>query len=301
MGIEDRDYYRSPRGGLSVNTPRSIIGWVILINVAIFVLDGLLRGPDAKADGLADVLALKVGSLGKPWLWWQFLTYGFAHAHYPDWGHVVWNMLGLFFLGRFIEQLYGSKEFLRLYLSLIVVSGIVWAVASWAEGAPPDLPAVGASGAVVGVVMLFALNFPRQTVLLFFVIPVPAWVLGVLVVLADLNEAFKSSVSGGSHIAWQAHMAGAAFAFLYFKRKWRLTRLTDRLTGRLPSLKSRPKLRVHDPDRHDRREHELREEVDRILEKIHREGESSLTKRERRTMENASRKYQQKRQDDEKD
>lgn len=295
MGIEDRDYYRSPRGGLSVKAPRSIIGWVILINVVIFLLDGLLR--EAR---ISHILALEVGSLGKPWLWWQFLTYGFTHASFPDYWHVLGNMLGLFFLGRFIEQLYGSKEFLRLYLSLIVISGIVWAVASWAEGASPNATAVGASGAVVGVVMLFALNFPRQTVLLFFVVPVPAWVLGVLLVLNDLNEAFKSSGSGGSHIAWQAHMAGAAFAFLYFKRKWRLTRLTDRLTGGLPSLKSRPKLRVHDPDRHDRREHELREEVDRILKKIHRQGESSLTKRERRTMENASRKYQRKRQDDEK-
>ncbi len=307
MGIYDRDYYRQPQSGLNVRAPRTIIGWIILINVAVFLLDGLTAGPAvrtplgiAQSHPLGDLLAVRIGDLVQPWYWWRFLTYGFTHAPWPHWGHIFGNMLGLFFLGPAVEQLYGRREFLRLYLTLIVVAGIVWAATNYLQGllfggVPWGGTAVGASGAVVGVVILFALNFPRQTLLLFFVLPVPAWVVGVIVVLFDLAEALQP---GSSHIAYQAHMAGAAFAFLYWRNRWSLTRLTDRIASR-DWLKRRPKLRVHHPDDagDQARGSDLGREVDRILEKIHREGEAALTRKERQTLETASRRYQKRRRD----
>ena len=292
MGIHDRDYYREPQSRYNLRGPRTIVGMLILINVVVFLADGLLT-PAAVQGSLGDInrfLAVKVDTLTKPWLWWQFLTYGFAHASAPEYWHVVGNMLVLFFLGRDVESRYGRKEFLRLYLVTLVVAGVIWAVVAKLQG--QSGAAVGASGAIAGIVVLYALNFPRRILLLFFVIPMPAWAVGMLVVLIDLLGALNP---GSTHIAFSAHLGGAAFALLYHRFGWNLSRWT---TGWLPAvrLKSRPNLRVHDPDRRGRRDQELSQEVDRILEKIHREGEASLTRKERRILENASREYQKKRQ-----
>lgn len=292
MGIYDRDYYREEQPGVSIRSPRTAVGWLLLINVVIFFADGLLT---PNHPTINDFLALHVGDLAKPWLWWRFLTYGFAHASFGSapgaYWHIVGNMAGLFFLGRSVEQFYGRKEFLRFYLTTIVVSGIIWALASLLAGAPLQGSAVGASGAVVGVVILFALNFPRQTLLLFFVIPVPAWVVGVLIVVMDLFNAMNPEAS---RIAWQAHLAGAGFAFLYFRNRWNLTRVSQNWFS-ASWLKRRPKLRLHDPRREAPPNDDLADRVDQILEKIHLQGEDSLTAKERRMLKNASRQYQKKR------
>jgi len=289
MGIHDRDYYRQPPSHSSLRGPQTIVGMLILINVVVFFVDGLFF---ADTHALMDGLAVKVGTLVKPWMWWQFVTYGFAHAPFEvTWEHIAWNMLVLFFLGRDIESLYGRKEFLRLYLTMLVVASVVWAVTEQLQATPADARAVGASGAISGIVVLYALNFPRRTLLLFFVIPMPAWAAGLLGVGVDVYGALGGR---GGQIAYTAHLGGAAFAFLYFRSGWKLSAWTAGWSspGR---RKRRPNLRVHDPDRRARQDQELKEEVDRILEKISREGEDSLTRRERRTLENASREYQKKR------
>ncbi|MHC4398214.1 MAG: rhomboid family intramembrane serine protease [Planctomycetota bacterium] len=300
MGIYDRDYYREPQPSFSVRGPRTVVGVLILINVLVFLADGLFTplppgSPEGASGKIAGTLALKAGDLDRPWMWWQLLTHGFVHASYPEIWHIAGNMLALFFLGPAIEARYGRKEFLRLYLTMIIVAGLVWAVVERLQG-NEMATAVGASGAITGIVILFALNFPHQTLLLFFVIPMPAWAAGLLVVAIDIARALQPE---STQIAFAAHLAGAAFAFLYHRFRWNLTRLTPSWLS-LGRLKSRPKLRVHDPDGR-RKEDDLSEQVDRILEKIHREGEASLTKKERRTLESASRKYQKKRRDSDDD
>ena len=299
MGIYDREYYRDEPGGFHIRKPGTIIGWLLAINIIVFLLSALLTNqPTREIDGATyyqktevvnAFLGLQAGDLTKPWLWWRFLTYGFCHASF--W-HIFGNMIGLFFLGAAIEQRYGPKEFLRLYLAMIVFAGIVWSASVLLMGGHPETPVVGASGAVVGVVILFALNYPRQTVLLMGVLPIPAWLLGVMVVATDLFGSFDAS----SQIAFQAHLAGAGFAFLYWNQGWNLTRLTDKFTsGKL--FQRRPRLKVHDPgdNKPARREAAQEEELDRILDKIRREGEESLTRKERRTLQNESRRLREKR------
>jgi membrane associated rhomboid family serine protease len=296
MGIYDRDYYREEQPGVSIHGPRTVIGWIILINVVIFFADGLLT---PRSPSINDFLALHVGDLARPWLWWRFLTYGFAHASFGSYPGAFWhiglNMLGLFMLGRFVEQHYGQREFLRFYLAAIVASGVIWALAGLLMGAPLTQGVVGASGAVVAVIMLFAVSFPRQTVLLFFVLPMPAWVLGVLIVLGDLNTALRPPTAvNQAPIAWQAHMAGAAFALIYFRGRWNLTRISQNWFS-ISWFKRRPKLRVHNPQHETPLDDNLADRVDKILEKIHLQGESSLTAKERRMLKDASRQYQKRR------
>ena len=71
-------------------------------------------------------MAVHDDTLTRPWLWWQFLTAAFAHS--PVVEHILFNMLALFVLGRDVEEAYGPKEFLRVYLALVVFASVVWNV-----------------------------------------------------------------------------------------------------------------------------------------------------------------------------
>ncbi len=218
---------------------------------------------------------------------YQLVSYGFAHASIiSERGifHILFNMIALFFLGRPVEQRYGGREFIRFYLMAVVMSGLVWLI-SYALSGRVGI-AVGASGAVAAVVMLFVFNFPRETVLLMGVLPMPAWILGVLLVGMDA----LTSLNPDSGIAVEAHLGGAAFAAAYFFGKWNFQWLRfDGLTNRLAR---RPSLKVHNPGPS---RDSLSSEADQVLDKLHREGESSLTKRERRILEKYSREVRDRR------
>jgi len=281
MGIYDRDYYQDEPQGLSLGGNRSMVINLILINAAVFLLDFLFRGQ------LSELFGLQSDLLEHPWQAYQLLTYGFLHDP-ANLTHILFNMLGLWFFGREVECRYGRKEFLSLYLSLIVLSGLAWMVIHSVTAGGHLANLIGASGAITGVLLLFALNFPRRTVLLWFVLPVPAWVLAVLLVFGDLFGATSRGPAG--NVAYTCHLAGAVLALVYFRTGWSLVRL---LPGSFPTsrLRRRPRLRVHDPEE---REDQLQQQVDEILKKIQEQGQASLTSKEKQILAEASRRYQQK-------
>jgi membrane associated rhomboid family serine protease len=316
LGIYDRDYYHSERSeGRFSWSSVSVVGMLILVNIAVYIAE-LFSSDSLGGCQLYDLLAThasrqvdrlawwQLNTLTHPWLWWQYLTAGFTHD--PDGlGHIVGNMLALFFLGRDVEDRYGSREFLRFYLATLVFADVAWTTLNlWV--APHVLNvSFGASGAITGIVILYVFNFPNRMLLLFFVIPIPVWICGVLFVVMDMFGFL--GVGPKSNVAHSAHLAGALFGFLYYKLNWNLTAITDKFLSRpIDSLKSllrgKPKLRVHHYDRDAQDEPprqesktELTREVDRILEKISRQGEASLTPEERQTLEAASREFQRRR------
>ena len=149
--------------------------------------------------------------------------------------------------------------------------------------------------------MLFVFNFPKEKLLLFMVIPVPAWLVGVLLIGMNLLGAggVELPAPGGERIgrvAYDVHLVGVAFAFCYFTFKWNLgrlipSRLAGGFAGLKKSLKPGPKLRVHSPD-DDYTESDA--EGDALLDKVNREGMDSLTSREKKALEAYSRRMQQK-------
>ena len=299
MGIYDRDYYREQRPGISLRTPRTMVGLLILVNVLVFLANLLLTGGakglplSPQNDAIAYWLSARGDTLTQPWMWWQFLTYGFVHAPH-DFSHILFNMLVLWIFGRPIEGIYGPKEFLRLYLVMLGLGSLLWAASNTLLRMPGDVPLMGASGAVVGMLILFVFHFPRQTILFMFVLPMPAWLFGVLLVAGDLYGAVNRPQ--GSSVAYTVHLTGAAFAFLYHRFGWRLSGLVGPRFS-WPRFRRRPKLQIHAPEHpEDRPKADLSAEVDRILEKISRLGEASLTRKERRVLEDASREYQRRRQ-----
>ncbi len=148
----------------------------------------------------------------------------------------------------------------------------------------------GASGAIAGVVVFYALLFPRRTLLVMFVLPLPAWLVGALAIGYDI---YGATGRADQHVAYAAHLGGAAFALAYFNFHWNLGNIVKPAVAWIKT-RSRPPLKVFKPD-DGPAEPVTDDEVDRILTKIHREGEHSLTAKERRVMEKASREYRQRR------
>jgi membrane associated rhomboid family serine protease len=291
VGIYDRDYYRRPQPGFSLRMPQSMVVTLIIINAALYLIDGLFFQRD---HALTENLALTSETLRCPWLWWQFITCGFVHDPHSVM-HIIANMAGLWFLGREVEHLYGSKEFLRIYLVMLLLGSLCFALGSAASSAithqESHYSLLGASGAVSGVTILFVLNFPNTTLMLFPIpIPVKAWVIGVLLVVYNLF----GTIAQSGNVAFGVHLAGIVFAWLYFQRRWNLGSFFKNIFHK-PKFFSRQRFRIHKPDE-ESEEPDLNAEVDRILEKISREGEGSLTRKERRTLETASKQYQNRRQ-----
>lgn len=310
MGLYDRDYGRDERTPWDrIESRRSITVTLIIINVVVFLASILFysqktdpqTGMVSRSYYLVEWLAVHGETLIQPWMWWQFLTYGFVHDTREIW-HLVFNMFLLFVFARDVENRMGRTEFLRFYLVAVVLGGIVGAATHAAYGAAYGLPpdswgyTIGASGAVVATTILFACYFPNREILLMLVFPMKAWVLAVILVLVDLMGAIGVLAGMGSKTAFTVHLAGAFFALGYFFRRWNLRWLDVQAIGELPNRlryrSRRMKLKLHDPEKKLRHE---AEEADRILAKIHRSGESSLTSAERKILERYSRRQREKR------
>lgn len=287
MGIYDRDYYQED--SFRPITPwnsRSMVSILIIANVIPFLANFLIGG---RTDALTSGMALEHDTLTNPIAWWQFVSYGFAHG--GIW-HIVGNMLGLYFLGRSVEDRLGRWEFFRFYMIAIVLCGVIWTCLHQRGSL------IGASGATTAVTMLFVFMFPHVELRLYGAIPVRAWMIGVFIIL---NNVLQPNILNGesSRVAFDVHLVGAAFAAAYFFGGFNfnaLGSLWNSLSGVGTSTKARARgLKVHRPteasvsDRDEKSELEL----DRILKKIHDEGEEKLTRKERRFMENYSRKIRE--------
>lgn len=291
MGYMDRGY--SSGNSSSFMAEWTAVITLVVINVAVWVANLVAAGEFP----VNRFLALQ-GDLPQHLLKvWELVTYGFVHDD-RDPSHLLFNMIALWFFGREIEAIMGRGEFFRFYLTAIVLAGIAW-VASVQLGQPllaPQTFLVGASGAVMAVLAVFVWYFPRQTVYIWGVLPVPVWALGVLYVVSDLQGAASHSGT----VAHVAHLAGAAFGLLYAWRGWNLGGLGE-LSEQWRDRRRR--MRVVRPDdeppssRNRRTDDDsaLQDEVDRILEKISRSGESSLSTKERELLTKASERFKARR------
>lgn len=242
---------------------------LMIVNGIIFLVSWVLyiAAPGVQR-GLYEVLALDPGQW-RDWFpfvpLWQLVTHGFLHSttYIP---HVLWNMVQLFFFGTMLEGAVGSRRFLVFYFAALTCGGLLHLFVELATGSP--VPAYGASGACLGVVVAMATLRPRATVFVFF-IPVALWLLAGVIVAIDLMTAITQLTKGGSDgVAHWVHLGGALWGFLAVRLGWIHVDWLERLRARRVVAQEQS-----------RREEDLR--MDRLLDKIHREGMSSLTKAER--------------------
>ena len=233
MGIYDRPYYRD--GGLPSVAPwdqRSMVSLLIIANAAVFLANMLFT---SRSAAIMNALAVDPSLMEQPWQWYRMLSYGFAHAP-RDPMHIVFNMVSLYFLGRNVEDRYGRWEFLRFYLTAILLGGIYWTIRTWGGNGGPML---GASGGVTAVCMLFVFCFPKAELLLFGIIPIPAWLLGVMIVVGNM-------LGGRGGVAYDVHLVGAAFAAIYFYGNLNFGFVENWVMGLRTSLKQKQRgFKVH--------------------------------------------------------
>jgi membrane associated rhomboid family serine protease len=151
---------------------------------------------------------------------WQLLTYGFLHGGLL---HLFVNMFALWIFGTSLERFWGSRPFLWFYLVCLVGAGLIQlVVATMAADSGNLYPTIGASGAVFGILLGFAMMFPNQQLMLLFPpIPIKAKYFVLFYGAFELYAGVTGSMSGVAHFA---HLGGMAFGFLMISY-WR---------GRLP-------------------------------------------------------------------
>lgn len=286
------------------------VQWLIAANVGVYFLQLTLIGADNVFVGLG------LDPAQFPAKWWTIVTYMFVHAGL--W-HIAFNMLSLWMFGPRIEHLWGARSFLYFYLWC----GIGGAIAHLLLEGNAGL--VGASAAIMGVLLAYALRWPDDEVYLFGVLPMKTrWLVAWLVVI---NLAMGvSSAKGGSGIGWFAHLGGLAFGWIYLRvsafggldnfRRWvapvpdepedgfrviprTRSRQRDRNTPTDPAddvvaksnaVVARPVRSAVVPRAKPEQSQQPGERLDTVLDKISRHGLESLTSEEMQVLEDMSRK-----------
>jgi membrane associated rhomboid family serine protease len=255
------------------------VKWLILINLAVFVAQGLLG-----RSGWPELLALQLPDLFVQGRWWQPFTYLFLHASF--W-HLFFNMFTLWMFGCEVETALGTPRFVFYYLLTGVGAGLC--VAGLGQAFHEHSETVGASGAIFGVLLAYGVLFAERslTLLLFFIFPVQmkaktmVWFFAAIEFVAGVGNALGQV----SHVA---HLSGILVGYLYFLstrpgmlqglqfwKNYKFWRLGKNLRVISPQA---------DPESY----------VDEILEKISRQGMGSLNERERRIMSEAARRRREK-------
>ncbi len=287
MGIYDRDYYReteefSWKPGYSW----SGVNIIIAICVVVYVLDiAFIRLPADQR--LINILANHTDDLFNPARWFSFVTYAFMHLPLDDNTrrigilHLLFNMFVLWMFGRSVESHLGRARFLTLYLSSVVLCSLLYSLFWYMLGSPRA--GVGASGAVSTVLIYFVCSNPRTTLHLFGAFPIPAWALGVGILVYDLLGSLLGMLGKERGVAHEGHLIGAAVGALYFYygvpgATWIKHIQTWWRSRHLRVVRA-------DQDRAQR----LADDADQILEKVSRAGYDHLTPREKKILEEYSR------------
>jgi membrane associated rhomboid family serine protease len=145
--------------------------------------------------------------------YWVLLTSVFSHNML--W-HILINMMVLLSFGPPLERILGHARFLAFYLAAGILSSLSHALVSYQVLGAPDLPALGASGAIAGVILVFALVFPKEKILLFAIIPLPAIVGALGFIAIDIWGLTAQAGGGGLPIGHGAHLGGAFTGVLCF-------------------------------------------------------------------------------------
>jgi membrane associated rhomboid family serine protease len=278
MGLYDRDYTQSdyesghgyrPQMRMVFPSMTPVVKWLLIINISVFVLTAAFR---PLGDFALDWLSVYPLTLAMSLQVWRLITYQFVHDM-NGFGHIFINMLVLYFFGIMLERTWGSKKFLGFYLMCGAMGGILYPILA-GIGWLTTGPLIGASGAILGIIAACAVLAPNMRVYVFGIFPMKLAVLALIVAaiaVFTLVLPDKFGNAGGE----AAHLAGMAAGALYvFSQSWR-TRFRFKIKHRFGEKKKVSQFN-------------LQADLDNILDKVHREGIHSLTRREKRVLKQAT-------------
>jgi len=146
---------------------------------------------------------------------WQLITYAFLHGSVA---HIFFNMFALFMFGRALEYFWGSRRFTVFYLACVIAAAATQLLTASLSGSMEAT--LGASGGVFGLLLAFAMYFPRQRItLLFPPIPMPAWLFVTLYGVLELVLGVTNTQAGVAHFAHLGGMLGGALVILYWRAR----------------------------------------------------------------------------------
>ncbi|MEQ8316904.1 MAG: rhomboid family intramembrane serine protease [Phycisphaerales bacterium] len=292
MGLHDRTYMRGDqappglRPGRSGGLPFSMCTLLIAVNVIIHLIAYVAPGVWAAFFTWGHFSTTEaIFQLG----FWRFLTFQFLHGSFI---HLAFNMMGIWFLGRLVEDQLGPKKFLAFYLVCGIFGGLMYLLLNLLGGVlglqvpgllmnDPATPLIGASAGVFGVVMACAYIAPNSTVQLLFP-PIPMkmkfFAYG-FVALALVMLLIGSNNAGGE----AAHLGGAIAGFYFIRNTHHLIDFFDVLGD---SRKPKPPKRGGRP--RGRAPSVSQREVDRVLDKVQASGLGSLTDAEKAVLRQAT-------------
>jgi membrane associated rhomboid family serine protease len=276
MGIFDRDYTQQDNstsygrsGGVRWGLPQTspVVTYLLIANIVMFLLS--LIPP--VSNFFYGWLALDATSTVKILEIWRLITYQFLHR---DFLHILFNMLGLFFLGPTLERHLGSKRFLRFYLLCGTAGGLLYIFLSSVHLLSAGT-LIGASGAILGLLAACAILFP-QFVVFIFIFPVPIRIAAIVfIVMYIFNIVAGGANAGGDAAHFAGMITGAVYVFSQpVLENMRLRRKSGAWEKKMTAYRN------------------LQADVDRILEKVHQSGIQSLTRAEKKTLETATRQEQ---------
>lgn len=181
---------------------------IIAVNVVAFLLQ--------QGFGNSMVALFALWPLGSPLFQpWQLITYAFLHGSIA---HIFFNMFALFMFGRALEYFWGSRRFTVFYLACVIAAAATQLLTASLAGSTEAT--LGASGGVFGLLLAFAMYFPRQRItLLFPPIPMPAWLFVTLYGVLELVLGVTNTQAGVAHFAHLGGMLGGALVILYWRAR----------------------------------------------------------------------------------
>jgi len=254
--------------------------WLLISNIVIYFLDIFFFGANQETRGHLFIWGhFSVEIAMNQVQIWRFLTFQFLHA---DGMHLFGNMLAMYFFGIFAERWWGSKKFVFFYLASGIAGVLLYLILFYTGVfgiVPAYRPMVGASAGIFAILVCAAIIAPNLRVLLFFIIPVrmKTMAIGMLVFAA-----FMVLTNGNNAGGEAAHLGGAILGFILMKNPSWLSFLDSGARSRKPrrgkakvrEKKIRPRVMINMDDT----------EVDRILDKVSREGIQSLTDEEKKIL-----------------
>ena len=222
---------------------------------------------------------------------WQPITYMFLHG---GWLHIIFNLIALWMFAGELEQKWGSRLFLRYYLYSGIGAGLFIAVMNYIIfvrfGSSPVT--IGASGAIYALLLAYGMTWPNREVLLYFLIPVKIKYLVIGFGLLEFFGTISSASGAGGNISHVGHLGGLISGFLILMYRSRTSR-SDTRTKATPTMftESARKTRIKKKKREIETRIRAKKIIDELLEKIARNGMSSLSPEEKRNLEWARKHY----------
>lgn len=314
MGIfnTQKDRYSSQRlrfnrpsmfGGFSLFPP--VIKYLLISNVAIFIIQHFIFAGFSVSGVPLSSFFIKffalnpIGSTVFPFYPWQLLTYLFMHGGF--W-HLFLNMLALWMFGMELENIWGSKKFLAYYMMCGIGAGLSTILLT-PLFTSLQLPTVGASGSVYGILVAFGMLFPNREIFLYFLFPIKAKYFVIIYMAIELF-----SVGSNTGVAHLAHLGGGLIGFVYllltknnvsdlfrFNKKPKVTsnRPTNIYRNKYyEKYNTGSEKDVSDADYYakDGNDDITQEKIDEILDKIGKDGYQNLSEEEKKILFEASKK-----------